>query len=231
MKTNKLLLMTFLGLGCLCSTGAFSQPTDPKSNKVVKKTFTYEVNAQTSLDELKEIETMLNERYNINAEFTDVSIQNSLIQSVRVEIKNKNQQLSRSIRQNTGAIAPFEIAVTENNGFYSVSINNVKGSDSGMNMFSFSDLINSPFEAGDTEAISPLQNLNNGFGSDVFESFTTGFGDVFNQMNQMQEEMTEMFKKLENDPEVKKKTFTDENGNTTTILSKSSSSSDSRMSK
>ena len=224
MKTHKIVL--FFGL----LTGFF-MPEMPlmaqNPSGQVTRSFSYEVNAQTTLDELHSIEKQLKDTYSISARFTEVEIENAVMKAVRVEIETENQQFSRFVRQSNG-INPFQITLTESGDKkYRISLHNATDE--------------SAFTEDKNTRLTPFGNTRSFFddmekagrdigawgsniGKEAHAGFKSNFESIAKEMEEAQHEIQQWFKKPEDDPEAQKETFTDEDGNTTTVISRKSSS-------
>lgn len=200
MKSFKIIcLLMFFNVSSL---SAFSQTKSDETNQVMK-TFSVEINADTSLDELIEIEKMLQEEYETTVHFENVKIENKKIVALRMKLSNKNQSYMKSINNGSLPIDTFKIIIDQKEQQNWVSI------DDGTQSFNYDK--NSFF---------------NSF-SEPFPKFDTNFGDIETHFDKMMQKMKEsskrfeeLYKKLENDPKVKKKTITNKDGSTTTMISK-----------
>ncbi len=224
MKTRKMVL--FFGL----FTGFFVTQTPLMAQNLTEQvthSFSYEVNSKTTLEELHSIEKQLKDTYNITARFTEVEIEDAVMKAVRVEIKTENQQFSRAVRQSNG-ISPFQITLTENGDKkYRVSLHNTTEGTAfseDKNTF-FNPFGNAGSFFDDMEkAGTTIGAWGSDIGKDAHTGFKNNFEAILKEMEQTQNEIQQWFKKLEDDPDTQKETFTDENGNTTTVISKKSSS-------
>lgn len=181
---------------------ALATAQEKQSNVPTKETtFSVEVNSKTTFDELKEIERMLKEDYNVNVLFEDVKMVKEEISSIRLQIKNDNQSLMKSIQNYNAPIDPFKIVLKEvGKGNYSVFLG---------------------------EGSSKWTQTKSIF-TEPDSFFQTDFHQINEQMNQMMKEAESsfnryrsLFDQLEKDPKAKKETINNADGSTTTIIQKS----------
>lgn len=121
----------------------FAQPQPQNSSH----TFTVEINADNTFEELEEIQRFLKEDYNVEIHFTDVNIKDNKIYGIKLTLKNDNQSLMKSIQNNFQPIAPFQIVLKQmGNTKYHIAINDSKHA----NDFSFpsitQEFMSSPFD-------------------------------------------------------------------------------------
>src|SRR5690606_29763457 len=107
----KSLVTTFLFVTCLFFTNQILAQDSFKTENV-EKTFAIEVNAETSLNDLKAIEKMLLDDYNITINFENVKIENDKIVALRMQMINGSQSFMKSINNFNAPIKPFKIKVT-----------------------------------------------------------------------------------------------------------------------
>ena len=181
---------------------ALATAQEKQSNVPTKETtFSVEVNSKTTFDELKEIERMLKEDYNVNVLFEDVKMVKEEISSIRLQIKNDNQSLMKSIQNYNAPIDPFKIVLKDvGKGNYSVFLG---------------------------EGSSKWTQTKSIF-TEPDSFFQTDFHQINEQMNQMMKEAESsfnryrsLFDQLEKDPKAKKETINNADGSTTTIIQKS----------
>lgn len=179
-----------------------SSAQEKQSNVPTKETtFSVEINSKTTFDELKEVERMLKEDYNVNVLFEDVKMVNEEISSIRLQIKNDNQSLMKSIQNYNAPIDPFKIFLKEvDKGNYSVSI----GEDS----------------SKWSQAKSFFDEQNSFFQSD-FRQLNERMNRIMQEAESSFNRYRSLFDELEKDPKAKKETINNADGSTTTIIQKS----------
>lgn len=195
----------FLCLFMLFNVGsfsAFSQIKDDGNNDVLKK-FSVEINADTSLDELIEIEKMLQEKHETFVRFEDVKIENKKIVSLRMKLSNKHQSYMKSIYNSNLPIDTFKIIIDKKSQQNWVTIDN------------------------ENRSISLDKNLLFNSFSKPFPEIESNFGDIEAQFDKMMQQLKEsskrfeeIYNQLENEPKEKKETITNKGGSTTTTISK-----------
>lgn len=168
---NNFRILYFIALLVFLGFNSFAQDTKPTNNQeAVQTTFSVEINADTTLEDLKKIEQMLKDDYNVTVNFENVKIVDEKIVSIRMQLVNGNQSFMKSIDNVNRPIDPFSINLTGDNGNHYVSVK------------------------GNSER-SPL----NFFGSDAFSSFDSfsentqslqaDFFNLNSDMKKMYEEM------------------------------------------
>lgn len=174
----------------------------------INTTFSIEINADNTLEELTQIEKMLKEQYNTTVTFEDVKIDTNKIVALRMKLVNKNQSFMKTIDNGNLPIDPFRIIINEKENQNWVSI------DDKSNTFGFDFLVKKQSDLFEPFSERfPERNIN-------FDDFNAHFGQLLKQMEATNKRFEEMYKQLENDPEAKKEIINNEDGSTTTIISK-----------
>ncbi len=165
-------IVCFIVLFTFSGFNSFAQETKSGNNQeVVQTTFSVEINADTTLEDIKNIEKMLKDDYNVAVNFENVKIVDDKIVSIRMQLVNQNQSFMKSIDNVNRPIDAFSINLTATeNGKHYVSVK------------------------GNSER-SPL----NFFGSDAFTAFDalsentqnlqSDFLNLNSEMKKMYEEM------------------------------------------
>lgn len=149
----------------------------------VQTTFSVEINADTTLKDLKEIEEMLQKNYNIHVTFENVKTIDDKIVAIRMQLINGNQSFMRSIKNSDRAIDPFAIRITKIQGDkYDVQLA-TNSAKMGLNSLS-----KNPFSAFDS-----LSEKTFDFQSE-FSNFSEEFEQMYQQMQASQERFQEFFK-------------------------------------
>ena len=177
-------ILYFIALFTFSAFNSFAQETKWENNQqAVQKSFSVEINADTSIEDLKNIEKMLKDDYNVAVNFENVKIVDDKIVSIRMQLVNENQSFMKSIDNVNRPIDPFSIKLTADvSGKYYVSFNgnsqrsplNFFGSDSFTAFDSFSD--------DSINLQSPISSFN-----DEFEK-------MYQQMQASQQRFQELFK-------------------------------------
>lgn len=168
---NNFKSLCFIALFGFLGFNSFAQESKPTNNQeAVQTTFSVEINADTTLDDLKKIEQMLKDDYNITVNFENVKIVDEKIVSIRMQLVNGNQSFMKSIDNVNRPIDPFLINLTGDNGKHYVS---VKGN---------SDRNPLNFFGGD--AFTAFDSL-----SEDTQSLQSDFLNLNNEMKKMYEEM------------------------------------------
>lgn len=184
----------------LVSFNFYAQSTTQPS-MITETTFSVEVNAQTTFDELKEIERMLQNDYQVSVTFDEVKRTNDQISSIRLIVKNKQQSLMKSIHNYNAPIEPFKIVLKQrNDGSYSVAFGE-----------------ESDFWSQQTQMIS---RADSSFFPDFFQ-WNQRMSDMMQEAESNFNKMREWIMEIENDPKVKKQIKQNDDGSTTTIIQKS----------
>ena len=79
----------------------------------LKLLFSVEVNANTTMDELIEIEELLKNDYHVTVIFEDVKMENQKIVALRMRLINGNQSFMKSVNNFNMPINSFKITLTE----------------------------------------------------------------------------------------------------------------------
>ncbi len=166
---------------------SFSQQTKPTNGQeFVQKTFSVEINADTTLDDLKKIEQMLRNGYNVSVAFENVEIVDDKIVSIRMQLVNGNQSFMKSVNNYNRAIDPFSITLTEDGiGKYYASLQG----NSPRNIFNYSG--KNAFSAFDSlsENSANLQS--------EFSSFGNELELMYQEIQASQQRFQELFKSFQ----------------------------------
>lgn len=166
----------------LFSFNGLAQEMEKSSN--IKTTFSVEVNANTTLKELKEIEEFLKNDYDVTVTFEDVKIENQKIVGLKMRLVNGNQSFMKTVNNSKMPIDTFKITLTEvTKGAYIASIENE------LNQSAFG------FKA---------QEMLYEFSNDTF------FRDRFLEFEQHKDQMLDYMKKLQERFQPLLKEFSDE---------------------
>lgn len=143
MKKLKCFFILFFSI--ITTSIIFAQPQPQNSSH----TFTVEINADNTFEELEEIQRFLKEDYNVSIHFTDVNIKDDKIYGIKLTLKNENQSLMKSVQNNFKPIDAFQIVLKQiNDKKYHIAINDDKQShtsDFGFSTLS-KDMLSSPFD-------------------------------------------------------------------------------------
>lgn len=168
---NNFKSLCFIALFGFLGFNSFAQESKPANNQeAVQTTFSVEINADTTLDDLKKIEQMLKDDYNVTVNFENVKIVDEKIVSIRMQLVNGNQSFMKSIDNVNRPIDPFSINLTGDNGKHYVS---VKGNSE-----------RSPLNFFGSDAFSAFDSL-----SENTQSLQSDFLNLNNEMKKMYEEM------------------------------------------
>lgn len=185
----------------LASFNGWTQETEKNNN--IKTTFSVEVNANTTMDELEEIEELLKNDYHVTVIFEDVKMENQKIVALRMRLINGNQSFMKSVNNLNMPINSFKITLTETtNGTYIASVDN--------------GLDRSVFGSKSQDMLSGFSDLNSV--RDSFFDFDQQMEQMIQQMQKSEERFQSFFKELENDPKSKKQTI-EKDGSKITIIS------------
>lgn len=173
----KSLVTTFLFVTCLFFTNQILAQDSFKTENV-EKTFAIEVNAETSLNDLKAIEKMLLDDYNITINFENVKIENDKIVALRMQMINGSQSFMKSINNFNAPIKSFKIKVTTKlDGKYYASLDD--------------SLTRSSFSIGSDDLFSSFNSF-----SDDFSSFRSNFFNFNEQIDEMYKQIEESQKRF-----------------------------------
>ena len=169
---------TFLGFN------GFAQESKSENNQeTVQTTFSVEINADTTLEDLKKIEQMLKDDYNVEVNFENVKIVDNKIVSIRMKLVNENQSFMKSIDNVNRPIDPFSINLTASeNGKHYVSL---KGNTEKNPLNFFGSDAFSAFDSFSDDRI----NLHS-----EFSSFSDELEQMYQQMQASQQRFQELFK-------------------------------------
>lgn len=204
MKSVKVFLFV-LGLSLNTTTILAQDKND--TSLVVKNSFTVEINADTTFEDLTLIEKMLKDNYNVDISFNDVRIENNKITALRMKMMNGNQSFMKSIQNNNSPIDSFKIVIHKEDGRNIVAIDNG---------------YENPFQSIGNAS----KSFWNSFKNDIpqiksdFNDIEDDFNKMFERMKESTNKMNSIFKNLENDPKAKKEVIKNSDGSITTIISK-----------
>lgn len=168
---NNFRILYFIALLVFLGFNSFAQDTKPTNNQeAVQTTFSVEINADTTLEDLKKIEQMLKDDYNVTVNFENVKIVDEKIVSIRMQLVNGNQSFMKSIDNINRPIDPFSINLTGDNGKHYVS---VKGNSE-----------RSPLNFFGSDAFSAFDSF-----SENTQSLQADFFNLDSDMKKMYEEM------------------------------------------
>ena len=168
---NNFKSLCFIALFGFLGFNSFAQESKPTNNQeAVQTTFSVEINADTTLDDLKKIEQMLKDDYNVTVNFENVKIVDEKIVSIRMQLVNGNQSFMKSIDNINRPIDSFSINLTDDKGNHYVS---VKGNSE-----------RSPLTFFGSDALSAFDSL-----SENTQSLQSDFLNLNNEMKKMYEEM------------------------------------------
>jgi len=97
---------------CTSITGNAQEST--RKVEIVKEetTFSVEITADTTPDELASIKKILKKEFNITASFEDVEVVNNKITKIKMKLIGKSQSFIKSLDSHRlGAIEPFKITL------------------------------------------------------------------------------------------------------------------------
>lgn len=167
-------------------------------------TFSIEVNADTSLDDLTQIEKMLKNDYNATIVFEYVKIVDKKIIALRMKLQNGNQSFMKSISNSNTPIDSFKInlkKIAKNQYYISIEDENA------LNSFNFFG-----------------RNSENMFGTQQIETdffkMSDEMSSLFKEMEASQQRFRNLFNDLQNATETKKKVIENKEESSTTIISK-----------
>lgn len=177
-------ILCFIVLFTFSGFNSFSQETKTtKNQEAVQITFSVEINADTTLEDLKKIEQMLQDDYNVAVTFENVKVVDDKIVSIRMQLVNENQSFMKSITNFNRPIDPFTISLTADaSGKYYAHL---KGS-SERNPFNF--LGTNPFSVFGSLSDDAV-NLHS-----EFSSFSDELEQMYQQMQTSQQKFQELFK-------------------------------------
>ncbi len=176
---NNFKSLCFIALFGFLGFNSFAQESKPANNQeAVQTTFSVEINADTTLDDLKKIEQMLKDDYNVTVNFENVKIVDEKIVSIRMQLVNGNQSFMKSIDNVNRPIDPFSINLTGDNGKHYVS---VKGNSE-----------RSPLNFFGSDAFSAFDSL-----SENTQSLQSDFLNLNSDMKKMYEEMMDSQKRFQ----------------------------------
>lgn len=176
---NNFKSLCFIALFGFLGYNSFAQENKPaKNQEAVQTTFSVEINADTTLDDLKKIEQMLKDDYNVTVNFENVKIVDEKIVSIRMQLVNGNQSFMKSIDNVNRPIDPFSINLTGDNGKHYVS---VKGNSE-----------RSPLNFFGSDAFSAFDSL-----SENTQSLQSDFLNLNSEMKKIYEEMMDSQKRFQ----------------------------------
>lgn len=187
---KKLIKTALFVLFTTLSTQGFAQQATnvQHDSTFVSTTFSVEINAGTTLNDLKKIEEMLLNDYKIKVLFENVRIEEDKIVALRMQLVNGSQSFMKSIDNYNVPIQAFKINLTESKpGLYTASITNLKDSNSRNKLSTITD-----FNESIPEIESEMIDLN------------THFDAFFKEFEASREKMQQLFEKFQNETEHKK---------------------------
>lgn len=103
---------------------AQEQPTKEVEIEKVETTFSVEINADTTLDDLEFIKKTLNTEFNTEFNFQEVQFADNKIVGLKITLKNEKQTYKKSIANGNKPISPFTITLKSiNDNDYQIVMN------------------------------------------------------------------------------------------------------------
>ncbi len=196
---KKIIKAAFLVLFMFFGMQSFSQQNNTlqSDNTLVSTTFSVEINAGTTLEDLKKIEEMLLNDYKVKVLFENVRIEDDKIVALRMQLINGNQSLLKSIDNYNVPIKAFKINLTESNpGAYKATITSSK------------DLNNTHFNSADnlsglSEFYKEIPDLKS-----EFIDLESQFDSFFEEFEISRKKMQQLFEKFQDGTSNKKELST-----------------------